>query len=240
MIAEAKIPAPFPDIAAEAPGILTEQEEIMGANEVIQSEREPSDKEQAMLAAANSGIDFLTPPEDQPTKRGEVIKILDDENDDIVDQLINEESIQRQCEDNLPKVEEDEEEDIPKEAVEGENDYRRSKRNRTANRQYQDYELYETVEEQEDREEDDPEEMANVAHYVMMHYTEKESIKKKRKKKYKPKAGQYSLEAGLKHFGERGETAVTKELKQFNVYDVFEPLYAGKHPMKKSQRRYHC
>jgi hypothetical protein len=35
MIAEAKIPAPFPDIAAEAPGILTEQEEIMGVNEVI-------------------------------------------------------------------------------------------------------------------------------------------------------------------------------------------------------------
>jgi len=64
MIAETKIPAPFPDIAAEAPGILTEQEEIMGVNEVIQNEREPSDKERAMLAAANSGIDFSTPPED--------------------------------------------------------------------------------------------------------------------------------------------------------------------------------
>ena len=85
-----------------------------------------------------------------------------------------------------------------------------------------------TIEEQEDREEDDPEEMAIVAHYVMMHYAEKEIEKKKRKKIYKPKAGQYSLEAGLKHFGERGETAVTKELKQFNVYDVFEPLYADK------------
>ena len=44
MIAKAKIPAPFPDIAAEAPGILTEQEEIMGVNEVIQSERQPSGK----------------------------------------------------------------------------------------------------------------------------------------------------------------------------------------------------
>ncbi len=200
MIAEMKIPAPFPDIAAEAPGILTEQEEIMGVNEVIQSEREPSNEERAMLAAANSGIDFSTPPEDRPTKR-EVIEILDDEDDDIVDQLINEESIQQQYEDKLPKIKEDEEEDIPEEAVEGENDYRRSKRDRTANRQYQDYELYVTVEEQEDIGEDDPEEMANVAHYVMMHYAEKESIKKKRKKKYKPKAGQYSLEAGLKHFG---------------------------------------
>jgi hypothetical protein len=46
--------------------------------------------------------------------------------------------------------------------------------------------------------------------------------------KYKPKAGQYGLEAGLKHFGERGETAVSKELAQFNVYDVFKPLYADK------------
>ncbi len=69
-----------------------------------------------------------------------------------------------------------------------------------------------TVEEQEDRpdyEEDDPEKMASMAHYVMMHYAEKESIKKKQKKKYKPKAGQYGLEARLKHFGERGETAVS-------------------------------
>jgi len=60
---------------------------------VIQSEREPNDKERAMLMVANSGIDFLMPPEDRPTKR-EVIEILDDEDDDIVDQLINEESIQ--------------------------------------------------------------------------------------------------------------------------------------------------
>jgi len=29
---------------------------------------------------------------------------------------------------------------------------------------------------------------------------------------------------GPPNFGERGETAVTKELKQFNVYDVFAPL----------------
>ena len=69
--------------------------------------------------------------------------------------------------------------------------------------------------------------MASIAHYIMMHYAEKESVKNKRKKKYKPKAGQYSLEAGLKHFGERGETVVSKELKKFNVYDIFEPLYAN-------------
>jgi hypothetical protein len=68
--------------------------------------------------------------------------------------------------------------------------------------------------------------MVSMAHYIMMHYAKKESIKKKQKKEHKPKAGQYSLKAGLKHFGERGETVVSKELKQFNVYNVFKPLYA--------------
>jgi hypothetical protein len=126
MIAKAKIPAPFPDMAAEAPGILTEREEIMGVNEVIQSEREPSNEERAMLAAANPGIDFSTPPEDRPNKR-EIIEILDDKDDDILDQHINVESIQRQYEDKLPKIEEDEENDMSEEAVENEDDYRRSK-----------------------------------------------------------------------------------------------------------------
>jgi hypothetical protein len=59
----------------------------------------------------------------------------------------------------------------------------------------------------------------------MVHYEEKESLKKK-KKKYKPKAGQYPLEAGIKRFGKEGETAVTKELNQFNTYGVFEPQHA--------------
>jgi hypothetical protein len=55
-------------------------------------------------------------------------------------------------------------------------------------------------------------------------YEEKEGIKKK-KKKYKPKSGQYQLEAGIKRFGEHGETAVTKELNQFNKYGVFKPKH---------------
>jgi hypothetical protein len=55
-------------------------------------------------------------------------------------------------------------------------------------------------------------------------YEEKEGIKKK-KKKYKPKSEQYQLEAGIKRFGERGETAVTKELNQFNKYGVFKPKH---------------
>jgi hypothetical protein len=56
--------APFPEIAAETPGMLTKHKEMMGVDEVIQSDPEPSNKEQTMLAAANSGIDLSLPLED--------------------------------------------------------------------------------------------------------------------------------------------------------------------------------
>jgi hypothetical protein len=45
-----------------------------------------------MLAAANSGIDFLLPPEDQ-SNRGEIIEILDNENNDILDEYMKEERL---------------------------------------------------------------------------------------------------------------------------------------------------
>jgi hypothetical protein len=35
MITEARTLAPFPDVAEEAPGILTKQEELMGVSKVI-------------------------------------------------------------------------------------------------------------------------------------------------------------------------------------------------------------
>ncbi len=43
---------PFPDISAEAPGILTEHEEIHGASP-LQDEPTQSNEEQAALAAEN-------------------------------------------------------------------------------------------------------------------------------------------------------------------------------------------
>jgi hypothetical protein len=58
----------------------------------------------------------------------------------------------------------------------------------------------------------------------MTHNAEREVIKKK---KYKPKSGQYQLEAGIKRSGKQGESAVTKELNQFNEYEVFEPQHAN-------------
>jgi hypothetical protein len=64
-----------------------------------------------------------------------------------------------------------------------------------------------------------------VAHYIMENYAKKEEQKRCRKK-YKPKSGQYQLKAGIKHFGDQGGIAVTKELQQFNMYGVFEPKLA--------------
>ena len=66
---------------------------MMGLIEVIQSKLEPSNKEQAMLVAANSGKDFSLPPEDQQN-RGEIIEILGDKDDVILDEYMKEESTQ--------------------------------------------------------------------------------------------------------------------------------------------------
>ena len=120
---------------------------------------------------------------------------------------------------------EEEDEDEENEPISDEP--RKSSRDRVPNRKFEDYELYVTVTEEDEflfatnEEEFDEKEMESatisdegmsaVAHYIMVHYAEKELIKK-HKKKYKPKDGQYTVDAGLKKFGDKGETAVMKEL----------------------------
>ncbi len=227
MLVEPDKPAPFPDIPAEAPGMLTDLEEEYGVNEVVQDEPEESNEQQAMMAAGNSGLDFLS----VPTKAtgGEVIEILEDKKEDVVNEYKREEV--------LPKIKPDQTngEHHAAAGASEQGETRRSGQVRAANRQFEDYELYIAMEEEDlmlAMIEDDPAEdkedekvLAAVAHYIMVHYKEKEGMKKK-KKKYKPKSGQYQLEAGIKQFGELGETAVTKELDQFNKYRVFEPKHA--------------
>jgi hypothetical protein len=168
-----------------------------------------------------------------PTKvnGGEVIKILDDDEEEAIIENIKEE-VQVMVE---PNYIEEQEEARGMEEWEEDGEPRRSGRTRFPNRQFEDYKLYVTVEEEEVMlanieesaldEEEDEEVLAAVAHYIMVHYQEKESLKKK-KKKFKPKAGQYPLGAGIKRFAKEGETAVTKELNQFNTYGVFEPQHA--------------
>ena len=161
----------------------------------------------------------------------DVIEILDDDEDDAFYDHIKQE--------NPMKVEAVDDAFMTDPASPNTQDVdrrRHSGRVRIANKQFSDYELYVTADEEEhtmlatvdehtgdDGVDDDG--LAAVAHYIMVHYAEKENLKK-RKKKYKPKAGQFQLEAGIKHFGERGEVAVTKELEQFNTYWIFEPKSA--------------
>ncbi len=97
MLMEPNEPAPFPDIPAEVPGVLTELEEEYGVNEVVQDKPEESNEQQAMMAAENSGLDFLS----IPTKAtgGEVIKILNNKKEDVMNKYEQEEV--------LPKIKPD-------------------------------------------------------------------------------------------------------------------------------------
>jgi hypothetical protein len=178
---------PFPDIPAQAPGILTEHEEIHDVSP-IQDEPAQSDEEQAMLAAKNLGIKFG--PVDTYERR-KVIELLDDEDEDILNDFIQENvaiKIKRQNNDNLRKIVEDGDDDEKIEPIS--DGTRKLSRAKVPNRKYADYDLHVTVAEEDEfflatnREESDKRgaddtEMGNkalsaVAHYVMVHCTEKE------------------------------------------------------------------
>ena len=241
----------FPDIPAEPPGILTEHEEVHGASPT-QDEPTQSDEEQAALAAENSGMEF-GPINARETN--EVIELLDDDDEDVLNDFIQDDvaiKIERQNNEDVRKIVEEEDENEGNKPISEEP--RRLSREKVPNKRFEDYELYVTVAEEDEfllatnEEESEEKEMENammsdeamsaVAHYIMVHYAEKELIKK-RKKKYKPKDGQYTLDAGLRKFGDEGKTAVMKELCQFNTYNVFEPLEANSLSNKEKRAHYH-
>ena len=195
--------APFPDIPAEAPGILTEHEEIHGASP-IQDEPTQSNEERAALAAENSGMEF-GPINVCETRK--IIELLDDDDKDVLINFIQDDiaiKIEQQNNEDLRKVveEEDEDEDEENELISDEP--RKLSRDRVPNRKFEDYELYvnvaeedefllatngeELVEKEMESATISNESMSTVAHYIMVHYAEKGLIKE-RKKKYKPKVG---------------------------------------------------
>jgi len=81
--------APFPDIPADAPGILTELDQEYGINNIVKDEPKMSDEQQVVLAANNLELDFLS----VTTKMtgGEVIEILDDDEEDVLNEYKQEE-----------------------------------------------------------------------------------------------------------------------------------------------------
>ncbi len=62
MLVEPDEPAPFPDIPADAPGMLTKLEEEYAIDDIVQDKPEMSDEQRAVLAANNSGLDFSSVP----------------------------------------------------------------------------------------------------------------------------------------------------------------------------------
>jgi hypothetical protein len=84
--------APFLDIPAEAPGMLTQYNNLINRDDVIEDKPVSDDQEQAMLVAENSGLE-LNPV--VGLRRGEVIELLDDNDDNVIDDNINEDMIIR-------------------------------------------------------------------------------------------------------------------------------------------------
>jgi hypothetical protein len=91
VVIEPSKPAPYPDIAAEAPGVLTEQEEVFGVDEVVQEGTTQSNYEQARLAAKNSGLDFSSMLPKKVNHENNIIEILEDKEDEKLDEYIKEE-----------------------------------------------------------------------------------------------------------------------------------------------------
>ncbi len=87
MLVEPNKPAPFPDIPAEVPGMLTELEEEYGVNEVVHDKPEESNEQRGMMAAENSRLDFLSIP--TKVTGGEVINILDNKEEDVMNKCTN-------------------------------------------------------------------------------------------------------------------------------------------------------
>ncbi len=68
---------------AEAPGIMTQYENLIDGENVIEDKPVSSNEERAMMAAENSGLEFGTVDESCAT--GEVIELLDDDKNDMLD-----------------------------------------------------------------------------------------------------------------------------------------------------------
>jgi hypothetical protein len=67
-------------VVAEVPGMLTEREETLGVEEIIQDELEQSHERQAMLATANAGMDIFPDITAEHGTRNDVIIDLTSDN----------------------------------------------------------------------------------------------------------------------------------------------------------------
>ncbi len=139
--------APFPGIPAEAPGKLTQYKNLINLDDVIEDEPVSDDQERAMLAAENSGLEFklMVGP-----RHGEVIDLLDDDDDNIIDDNINKDMSTKvkEEEQKQKKIAENDNEDTEMEGTSEQS--RKSGQEQATPRRHKDYELYITVEEEDE------------------------------------------------------------------------------------------
>jgi hypothetical protein len=144
MVIEPNKPAPFPDIAAEAPRVLIKQE-VFGVDEVVQEKPTQSNHEKARLAAENSRLDFSSMLPKKVNDENNALEILEDNEDEALDEYIKEKV--------LVKLEKEDDEDtmrtntLKKISDDNDSTNRRYGRQRIANQWYEDYKLYVTAEE---------------------------------------------------------------------------------------------
>ncbi len=137
--------APFPDVLAEAPGMMTEYEKILDGDNVIKEELITDDIERAALAAENSVLEFR--PVEAREGRQEMINLLDNydyEEVALIGGIKNDIVVKQEVNDMEKMVN-----DSNKETEQIVDQPTRSGRVRIANKQYEDYELYTTVGEEE-------------------------------------------------------------------------------------------
>ncbi len=133
---------PYPDVPAEAPGIMTQYENLIDGENVIEDEPVLINEERAMMAAENSGLEFGTLGISRAS--GKVIELLDDDENDMLDNNIrHEKEIRVKEEPQQAKItdenEDDEDEDHTNKSAEEQP--RRLGRERAPPKQLEDYEV---------------------------------------------------------------------------------------------------
>jgi hypothetical protein len=71
---------------AETPGMMTQYENLIDGENVVEDKLISNDKEQAMLATENLGLEFG--PANKSRTTGEIIDLLDADKDGMLDNII--------------------------------------------------------------------------------------------------------------------------------------------------------
>jgi hypothetical protein len=141
----------YPDILAEAPGIMTQYENLINGENITEDEPVSSNKEQAMLVAENLGLEFGPIGESRTT--GEVIELLNDDKKDVLDGGIrHNKEIKVKEEPQWAKITDENEDGKDEDDTNKTNKEqpRRLGREQAPPKQLKNYEVYVTVEEEED------------------------------------------------------------------------------------------